>query len=66
MKNEPQSTTDRIISRKEFAELTCLSRTSIWRLINSGDAPEVVIINGRILGFRESAYIAWLDRNTNT
>ena len=65
MKNEPQSTPDRIINRAEFAELTGMSRTSIWRLINSGDAPEVVKINGRILGFRESAYIAWLDRNTN-
>jgi len=65
MQNTKQnSNPDRIISRAEFAELTGLSRTSIWRLINSGDAPKVVKINGRIIGFRMSDFNSWLEKNT--
>ncbi len=65
MQNKQNSTIDRVISRAEFAELTGLSRTSIWRLVNSGNAPKVVKINGRIIGFRESSYKKWLDKNTS-
>ena len=66
MDSKQQSNTDRIISRAEFAELTGLSRTSVWRLFNSGDAPKVVKINGRIIGVRESDYRTWLDKNTES
>lgn len=64
MEQAQQVHPERIISRAEFAELTGLSRTSIWRLIKNGNLPGVVILNGRILGFRESAYQAWLDKHT--
>lgn len=64
MELKENSNIDRVISRSEFAELTGLSRTSVWRLINSGNAPKVVEINGRIIGFRESAYLQWLDEHT--
>ncbi|PCJ87994.1 MAG: DNA-binding protein [Thiotrichaceae bacterium] len=64
MEHKQNSNIDRVIDRSEFAELTGLSRTSVWRLINSGDAPKVVKINGRIIGFRESSYIEWLEKNT--
>ena len=65
MNNQTATPLDRIISRADFAELTGMSRTTLWRLLNSGDLPEVVKINGRILGFRESAYLAWLDKNSS-
>ena len=65
MKLQQQFETDRIISRAEFAELTGMSRTTLWRLLNSGDLPEAVKIKGRILGFRESAYLAWLEKNSS-
>ena len=64
MEHKKQSTPDRIISRAEFAELTGMSRTSIWRLLNSGDAPKVVKIQNRILGVRESDFQRWLDEHT--
>ena len=65
MELQKQFETDRIISRAEFAELTGMSRTTLWRLLNNGDLPEVVKINGRILGFRESAYMSWLEKNSS-
>jgi len=65
MEYQQQFETDRIISRTEFAELTGMSRTTLWRLLNSGDLPEVVKIKNRILGFRESAYLAWLEKNSS-
>ena len=58
-------TTDRIISRNEFGELTGLSRTTIWRLLNSGDLPIAIKINGRVIGFRESDYLSWLENNSS-
>ena len=64
MKLQQQFETDRIISRAEFAQLTGMSRTTLWRLLNSGDLPEVVKIKGRILSFRESAYLTWLEKNS--
>lgn len=65
MEIQKQFNTDRIISRAEFARLTGMSRTTLWRLLNSGDLPDVVKINGRVLGFRESAYLAWLEKNSS-
>jgi len=65
MELQQQFNTDRIISRAEFAKLTGMSRTTLWRLLNSGDLPDVVKVNGRVLGFRESAYLAWLEKNSS-
>ena len=59
-----QSNPDRILSRSEFRELTNLSRTQEWRMLNAGKLPAAVVIDGRILGFRESAYLDWLEKNT--
>ena len=56
MKYEQQSNPDRIINRAEFDELKGMSRTSIWGIIQSCDAPQVKKLNGLISGFRESSY----------
>lgn len=64
MEHKQNSNIDRIISRKEFAELTGMSRTSIWRGIKNGDLPATVVINNRVLGFLESDYLCWLDKHT--
>ena len=56
---------DRIISRKEFRELTGISRSCEWRMKQQGCLPKVVIINGYILGYRQSDYISWLKANTS-
>jgi len=56
---------DRIISRKEFRELTGISRSSEWRMKQEGTLPKVVAIKGYILGYRQSDYMKWLKKNTS-
>ncbi len=56
---------DRIISRKEFRELTGISRTSEWRMLQTGLLPKIITINNRILGYKESDYKKWIKRNTS-
>ena len=55
---------DRIISRAQFRELTGMSRTTEWRLNQEGKLPAVIEVNGRALGYLESAYIAWLKQHS--
>jgi len=55
---------DRIISRSEFRELTGISRTSEWDLGRRGKLPTLVVIDGRKLGYLESAYLDWLKQNS--
>ena len=55
---------DRIIQRNEFRELTGISRTSEWRMLQAGLLPKVIKVNNRILGYLESDYKDWLSRNT--
>ena len=59
-----QNSTDRIISRPEFRELTGLSRTSEWRGRRDGKLPPVVRVGDRIIGYRESDYLKWLAANS--
>lgn len=62
MNNQQQTNPDRIISRAQFRELTGISRTTEWRLNQEGKLPAVVEVNGRVLGYLESAYNAWLKQ----
>ncbi len=55
---------DRIISRAQFRELTGISRTTEWRLTQEGSLPATIEVNGRTLGYLESAYIAWLKQHS--
>lgn len=64
MNNQQQTDLDIIISRAQFRKLTSLSRTSEWKLQKLGNLPPVVKINGRILGYRASAYSAWLKQHS--
>ena len=63
MNNQQPTNPDRIISRAHFRELTGMIRTTEWRLAQGGQLPLVVEVNGRILGYLESAYRAWLNKN---
>ena len=62
--NDQQQTNypERIISRAKFRELTGISRSSEWRLRQKGKLPTVVEVNGRKLGYPESAYNAWIKQ----
>jgi len=64
MELNPQSNPERIIPRSEFRELTNISRTQEWRMMNAGKLPAVVVIDGRILGYLDSEYHKWLSKNT--
>lgn len=64
MELNPQSNPDRIIPRSKFRELTNISRTQEWRMMNAGRLPAVVVIDGRILGYLDSEYHKWLSQNT--
>ena len=56
---------DRIIKKYEFRRLSGISRTTEWRWMRRGLLPQAVVIDGRILGYRESSYIKWLEDNSN-
>ncbi len=64
MEHQAAAPLDRILSRAEFRELTGLSRTSEWRLAKDGKTPSPVIIDGRIIGYRKSSYLLWLEAHT--
>ena len=56
--------TERIISRKEFRELTGISRSSQWKMTREGKLPPEVKLNDNwILGYRYSDYLQWLQNN---
>jgi len=55
---------DRIISRKEFRELIGISRTSEWKMLQAGTLPKLIKVNDKILGYSESDYQKWLEKNT--
>lgn len=61
---QPTLAVDRIISRAEFRSLTGISRTTEWRLSQKGLLPDCVIIDNVNLGYRESSYGIWLDKNS--
>ncbi|MFK5915354.1 MAG: hypothetical protein QM484_13365 [Woeseiaceae bacterium] len=65
MELQQQFNTDRIISRLEFRTLTGISRTTEFRMNRTGNLPAAVVIDGRILGYRESAYLSWLEKNSS-
>ena len=64
MNNQKESNTDRLISRNQFRELTGISRTTEWRLSQEGVLPGAVVVNGRFLGYLESAYADWLKQHS--
>lgn len=64
MNNQAHQPPNSIISRRQFRQLTGLSRSSEWRLSRLGKLPSFVIVNGRILGYSRSDYNHWLASNT--
>lgn len=51
---------DRIIGEPECREITDLSRTSRWRLMQAGNFPGKLQISPNRTGWRLSAVMAWL------
>lgn len=53
-------TIDRILRLPAVLEATGLSRSTLYRKINSGTFPKQIAISARCAGWRESAVNAWL------
>ena len=64
MTKDKQVSTDRIISRSEFRERTCISRTSEFEMARRGLLPTMVVVGNRKLGYLESAFEDWLKANS--
>ena len=53
---------DRFIRVRECCLLTSLSRTTLWRLEQSGHFPKKYRISGNVSAYRLSEVSAWMDR----
>lgn len=53
--------TDRIIRLKELIKITGVSKSHIYRSVESGSLPSPFRIGKRAVGWRLSAINAWLD-----
>lgn len=51
----------RIIRSKELTLLTGLSRTTVWRLVNSGDFPAPVSLGVSSIGWNSDQIDAWIQ-----
>lgn len=52
---------DRILRQSQVLGLTGLSRSTIWRRVQSGDFPKPVRLSSAAVGWRESELAAWMD-----
>lgn len=64
MKTQEKPNVDRVIPRAEFRQLVGIGRTTEWRLAREGKLPAIVEIDGHVLGYLESAYLAWLKQHS--
>ena len=53
---------DRLLTLREVCEMTKLSRTSIYRFIQSGDFPRNVKVGGKTSRWRASQLAEWMKR----
>lgn len=51
---------DKHLRRRAVEEITGLSRTTIYKLMNAGQFPRPVKITGKAVAWPESAIAAWL------
>ena len=56
------SNVDRPVRKPELQELTGLSDTTIWRLEREGNFPRRFRIYGRLVGWRRSEIMFWLEQ----
>ena len=57
---EPR-TLPKIVRTSEVLEATGLSRTTLWRLVNSGDFPQPLKLSSQARGWRIEDVEAWLE-----
>lgn len=52
---------DRFMRERDVLDVTSLSRTTLWRVMKSGQFPRPVRISPGRVGWRESEVIAWQE-----
>ena len=52
---------ERLLRRREVEEVTGLPRSSIYRLMKSGDFPRQVSVGPSAVRWKESEITAWVD-----
>lgn len=52
---------NKILRMPQVCDLLSLSRSTIYRLIESGDFPEKIQITPRLVGFRSHDIEAWIN-----
>ena len=55
-----QSKPDRILRIAKVLDMTGLSRSTLYRMINEGSFPKQIQISAHCIGWRESSVAAWL------
>ncbi len=61
---KPHKDSEPLLTTAQVAEMTHTSRSSLYRLIESGRGPEVVRLGPRMLRFRPHAVQVWLRDRT--
>ena len=56
---------DRLLRRREVEEITALSRSTIYRMVKTGQFPQPVKIGSRAVRWRLSDINAWIDSRTS-
>lgn len=59
-KKRETSIETRVIRMKELIRITGLSRTTIWRWVNSGDLPIPIILGTSNIGWLAAEIYEWL------
>ena len=59
--DEVMAMSDRLLRRRQVEEVTGLSRSSIYRHMQSGDFPRPVRVGPNAVRWRESDVTAWLE-----
>lgn len=59
------SSPDRIVGTAEVAELTGLSRTTLWRLGRAGTFPRRVRTSANRVGYRLGEVVTWMRERPN-
>lgn len=59
----PQDRKVQILKRREVEAMTTLSRSTIYRLMNSGKFPASIRLSANSVGWIESEVVAYLEAN---
>ena len=57
---------DRLLSFADVLDRVCMSKTSLYRLINAGEFPRSIPIGRHRVGFLESEVVAWIEEKARS